>query len=139
PRPATRAAGQGLATWNLPDPPPVGLSRHIVAHHPAPPAHLLVPQPEARHWPLGRTATGEMLHTPGRVNVYGRSQAVAAWLEQLVAELVRRGPANLVVLDGVGDLVPRLKRRAVVTRLLGEQLAYLDMEASALAQGFNPL
>src|SRR5690606_2141383 len=50
-----------------------------------------------------------------------------------------RDPANLVVLDGVGDLVPHLKRRAAVTRLLGEQLAYLDIEASALAQGFNPL
>ena len=36
-------------------------------------------------------------------------------------------------------LVPRLKRKAAVTRLLGEQLAYVDMDGTSLANGFNPL
>jgi hypothetical protein len=48
-------------------------------------------------------------------------------------------PANLVVIDGAGDLVPRLKRKAAVTKLLGKELVYVDMDGPALAGGFNPL
>ncbi|RMD48668.1 MAG: hypothetical protein D6835_06135, partial [Candidatus Thermofonsia bacterium] len=34
---------------------------------------------------------------------------------------------------------PRLKRKAAVTRLLGDQLAYIDMDSASQAGGFNPL
>jgi hypothetical protein len=64
---------------------------------------------------------------------------VAEWLTYQVTQMISLDPANLVVIDGAGDLVPRLKRKAAVTRLLGEQLAYVDMDAVSLAGGFNPL
>jgi hypothetical protein len=53
--------------------------------------------------------------------------------------MVATDHANLVVIDGAGDLVPRLKRKTAVTRLLGEQLAYLDLDGPSLGGGFNPL
>jgi hypothetical protein len=47
--------------------------------------------------------------------------------------------ANLVVIDGAGDLVPKLKRKAAITQLLGEHLAYVDIDGISLTNGFNPL
>ncbi|MCP5013084.1 MAG: hypothetical protein GY942_24160, partial [Aestuariibacter sp.] len=79
------------------------------------------------------------LQVNGRVNVYGRQEAVADWLVHQVVQMISISPANLVVIDGRGDLVPKLKRKAAVTRLLGTQLAYLDMDGTSLAGGFNPL
>jgi hypothetical protein len=64
---------------------------------------------------------------------------VAEWLTHQVTQMISLDHANLVVIDGAGDLVPKLKRKAAVTRLLGEQLAYVDMDAASLAGGFNPL
>jgi hypothetical protein len=75
----------------------------------------------------------------GRVNVYGRQEAVSDWLVHQVTQMISLDSANLVVIDGIGDLVPQLKRKAAVTRLLGEQLVYVDMDSASLAGGFNPL
>jgi hypothetical protein len=64
---------------------------------------------------------------------------VADWLAYQVTGLLARNPANLAVIDGGGDLVPRLKRKAAVTRLLGERLTYVDVDGAALIEGINPL
>jgi hypothetical protein len=53
--------------------------------------------------------------------------------------MVHLNPANLVVIDGRGDLVSQLKRKVAVTRLLGEQLLYIDMDSASFVGGFNPL
>jgi hypothetical protein len=73
------------------------------------------------------------------VNVYGRQAAVADWLVHQVTQMVHLNPANLVVIDGRGDLVPQLKRKVAVTRLLGQQLAYIDMDSASFVGGYNPL
>lgn len=104
-----------------------------------PPAQLVAHEPDARRWLLGRSQAGVPLHVPGRINIYGRGEAVAEWLTYQVTQMISLDHANLVVIDGAGDLVPKLKRKAAVTRLLGEQLAYVDMDAASLAGGFNPL
>ncbi len=104
-----------------------------------PPAHLVATEPDPGRWLLGRSQSGIPLHVSGRVNIYGRQEAVADWLVHQVTQMVTLDYANLVVIDGVGDLVPRLKRKAAVTRLLGEQLAYVDIDGASLANGFNPL
>ncbi len=79
------------------------------------------------------------MHVAGRVNIYGREEAAADWMVHQVTQMVSLDPANLVVIDGAGDLVPRLKRKAAVTRLLGERLAYVNIDGASLAGGFNPL
>jgi hypothetical protein len=95
--------------------------------------------PDPGQWLLGRSRTGHLLQASGKINIYGGHEAAAAWLVHQVAQTVRVNPANLVVIDGAGDLVPRLKRKSTVTRLLGEQLAYIDIDGAAMSGGFNPL
>ena len=140
PRPG-REARRHSPVWQLPAAPPPGLTLRPVwpQPEPPPPAHLVARAPDRRCWLLGRSPAGVPLHVPGRVNLYGRQAAVADWLVQQVAQLVAVDPAGLVVIDGAGDLVPRLKRKAAVTRLLGTQLAYIDIDSAALISGFNPL
>jgi hypothetical protein len=69
----------------------------------------------------------------------GRPEAAAGWLVRQITHMIAADPGSLVVIDGSSDLVPRLKRQAVVTRLLGKRLAYLDLAGPALSGGFNPL
>ncbi len=145
--------------WRLPTEPPAGLTQRLSwnasielcrsgclqdgdvdgenAHYP--PAHLIATAPDSRRWLLGRSGDGTPLHVAGRVNIYGRQEAVAEWLVHQVTQMISNDPANLIIIDGAGDLVPRLKRKAVVTRLLGGQLAYVDIDGASLADGFNPL
>ena len=63
---------------------------------------------------------------------------MADWLVHQVTQMVAVNPANLVVIDGAGDLAPKLKRKAVVTRLLGEQLAYVGMDGVSRVAGCLP-
>jgi hypothetical protein len=134
------ANGQGgRATWQLPDKPSPGLTMQPSWNGEAPPAHLVASGPDPRCWLLGRSRTGAPLHVAGGVNLYGRQEAAAEWLTHQVTHTLAVNPANLVVIDGAGDLAPRLKRRAAVTRLMGEQLAYIDLDSDSLANGFNPL
>ncbi|MCB8980761.1 MAG: hypothetical protein H6657_25400 [Ardenticatenaceae bacterium] len=139
PQSSVKTAKEAVSTWQLPADPIPGLTArpNWQAHQPL--AHLTVTEPDSGRWLLGRSRTGTPLHVAGRVNIYGRQDAVADWLVHQVTQMVALDHANLMVLDGAGDLVPRLKRKASVTRLLGEQLAYLDIDGTSLANGFNPL
>jgi len=139
PQPSAKATKEGAGIWLLPPNPASGLTAQPYwnGHHP--PARLAVTEPDPGRWLLGRSQSGTPLHVAGRVNIYGRQEAVAEWLVHQVTQMVALDHANLMILDGAGDLVPRLKRKAAVTRLLGEQLAYVDMDGTSLANGFNPL
>jgi len=139
PQPPSTGPGRGPATWQMPDNPPPGLTLKPSWDSQPPSAYLVATEPDPRRWPLGQSSTGVPLHISGRVNIYGRGEAVADWLVHQVTRLVTVNPANLVVIDGAGDLVPRLKRKAAVTRLLGKQLIYVDMDGDSLTGGFNPL
>lgn len=120
-------------------PPPVGLSmkpswngRHAPAERPATTA-------SASGWPIGQSRDGTSMFAGDRVNLYGSGDAVAGWLARLVEHLLREKPRGLIVLDGKGDLVPALKRKAAVTRLLGKELTYVDIDGATVAGGLNPL
>lgn len=136
--PASPPEEEDLA-WALPQTPPLGMTTRPEWNGAGPPAHLVATGPDDGRWLLGRTGDGRLLSAAGRVNVYGRREAVADWLAYQVTGLLARNPANLVVIDGGGDLVPRLKRKAAVTRLLGERLTYVDVDGAALIEGINPL
>lgn len=139
PEPVSSKPGRDPATWRLLDNPLPGLTLMPSWNGQQPPAHLVATEPDPRRWLLGRSQSGTPLHVSGRINIYGRQEAVADWLVQQVTQMVTMDHTNLVVIDGAGDLVPRLKRKAAVTRLLGEQLAYVDIDGASLANGFNPL
>jgi len=139
PQPAFAGPGCGPAAWHLPVNPPPGLTTRPSWDGVQPPAHLVANEPDPRRWLLGRSQSGVPLQVAGRINIYGRREAAADWLVNQVAQMVAVDYANLVVIDGAGDLVPKLKRKAAVTRLLGEQLAYVDIDGASLADGFNPL
>ncbi len=132
-------ADPSASSWHLPATPPPGLTRTPSWNGQEPPAHLTAGTPDPHAWLLGRSRSGRLLQAPGRINIYGRRGAAAEWLTQQIAQMLAVEPANLVVIDGAGDLVSRLKRKAVVTRLLGDRLAYLDMDSASLSNGFNPL
>lgn len=133
------AVNSQTAVWSLPEPPLPGLTTRLSWPEQSPPANLIANGLDSTCWPLGRTHTGISLDISGRVNIYGRQEAVAEWLVQQVTQIVSSNPTNLVVIDGAGDLVPRLKRKTAVTRLLGEQLSYIDIDGVSLTSGFNPL
>jgi hypothetical protein len=137
--PAPPADNHEHLRWHLPDEPPTGLRLQPFWNGQGPPAHLLVPADEAHHWPLGQARDGRLLQAPGRINVYGDGGAVAEWLVHVVLRALSMDPAGLIVVDGAGDLVPRLKRKQQVTRLLGRRLTYIDIDGAAVAGGFNPL
>ena len=139
PQPPSAESGRGPAAWRLPGAPLPGLTAHPSWNGQQPPMHLVATEPDPRRWLLGRSQAGIPLHISGRVNIYGRQEAVADWLVHQVTQMITLDHANLVIIDGAGDLAPRLKRKAAVTRLLGEQLAYVDIDGTSLANGFNPL
>jgi hypothetical protein len=91
------------------------------------------------NWPLGIGPEKTMLYGAGPVNLYGRRDAAASWLVQLVATLLTEKPAGLVVIDGAGDLVPVLKRKPLVTQRLGRGITYVDVDGAVVAGGINPL
>lgn len=128
--------GADVPTWTLPETPPLGLSLTASwPSHPAPESLLVAPDPT--RWLLGWDSAGNLLSTPGRVNVYG--SAAADWLVPQLGHTLTAGHAGLVILDGKGDLVPQLKRKAAVTKLLGNGLSYVDLDNPALVDGLDPL
>lgn len=139
PQPVSSESNKSRTAWRLPENPLPGLSAQPSWNGQRPPEHLVATKPDSQRWLLGRSYTGVPLHVSGQVNIYGRQEAIADWLAHQVTQMVTLDHANLVVIDGAGDLVPRLKRKAAVTRLLGEQLAYVDIDGASLAGGFNPL
>lgn len=137
PRPKGKEVGG--SAWQLPENPPVGLSNQPHWSDHRPPAALMASQSDSLSWPLGHTRSGIPLQAKGQLNIYGRQEAVADWLVYQVTQMLTVNPANLVVVDGIGDLVPQLKRKTAVTRLLGEQLTYVDIDGATLTNGLNPL
>ncbi|MCP4428277.1 MAG: hypothetical protein GY803_27635, partial [Chloroflexi bacterium] len=104
-----------------------------------PPEALTAAAPDPTRWLLGRALAGEPLQASDRLNLYGQTDALSEWLSHMIGHTLAQNHANLAVIDGAGTLAPRLKRRETVTRLLGEQLLYLDMDSAIVANGFNPL
>ena len=140
PRPeknAERPDHRKRTEWSLLSIPPPGVALTPAGERGEPPARLL--GAGRNRWPLGLAAGGQPLSAPGQINVYGRQDAVAAWLVEMVTTVVRADLAGLVVLDGAGDLAPALKRREAVTRLLGNGLTYLDLDEEGMEEVFNPL
>lgn len=138
PRSRTAQHGAATASWQMPSPPPPGLSRQSLWSE-LPPASLVAAAPDPARWLLGRTPQGAPLHVAGQVNVYGRAEAAADWVVHLATQMAALQPAGLIVLDGRGDVVPQLKRKETITRLLGEKLIYVDLDGPSLVTGFNPL
>lgn len=126
------------ACWQLPANPLSGISLQSTSWD-AVPARLVTPPTAGRSWCLGYLPEGLPIQVNGAVNVYGRQEAVAEWLTHQITQMLAVDHAGLVVIDGAGDLVPHLKRKATITRLLGEQLRYIDLDANVLTTGFNPL
>lgn len=132
-------AAPGEANWRFPMPPEVGLSaqaRWPATAVPAAPAALRASEQGDGDWLLGWGADGEMLAAAGRVNLYG--EAAAAWLAPQLIQTIAAGYSGLVVLDGVGEVAQQLKRQALVTRLLGRGLTYVDIDGLNIS-GFDPL
>ncbi len=127
--------------WELPQPASAGLSLRFPMDSMSapPPTQFTGIAPSSQNWPLGRTLEGKMLQVAGCLNLYGRQNSVAAWLVHLVTDRVTANPSRLVVLDGFGDLVPQLKRKAAITKLMGDRLTYLDIDGVSGENGFNPL
>lgn len=90
-------------------------------------------------WPLGYTLDGKPLYATGNVNLYGRGDAIRDWLTVQLTQMLTTNPAQVVVIDGVGDLVPQLKRKAVLAPLFGEQIRYVNIDGGTQQSGFNPL
>ena len=130
-------AEKGVRLLSLPQPPPVGLGLDGTWPSLSPLADLLAARPEPDRWLLGWGEAETMLSTAGNVNLYG--SYAADWLTRQLTHTLAVHHAGLVVLDGRGDLVPRLKRQAAVTRLLGRDLSYVDMDGAAVVDGFDPL
>ncbi|MCC6607020.1 MAG: hypothetical protein IT327_27685 [Anaerolineae bacterium] len=139
PQPPIKAAKAAAGLWQLPPNPAPGLTARPYWNGQSPPAHLVATEPNPGRWLLGRSQSGIPLHVSGRINIYGRQAAVADWLVAQVTQMVTHDHASLIVIDGAGDLVPRLKRKAAVTRLLGEGVSYVDIDSASLVGGFNPL
>lgn len=128
-----------LATWTLPEPgrglsqqpvwPPVG---HVAAA-------MSATQADGKKWMLGLSQEGKLLQTGGQINLYGGSEEAAGWLAQMAAHLIHQQPGNLIIIDGRGNLVPQLKRKNSILRLIGTKIHYMDMDNDLVSAGFNPL
>lgn len=126
------------AVGRFPQPAPAGLSLEASWNGQRAPAELR--RSDGRTgWPLGRSCDGVSLVAGPVVNVYGSDNSPAGWLAHLVEYLLREESSGLIVLDGKGDLVPTLKRKPAVTRLLGPQLLYVNVDGETVSGGFNPL
>lgn len=125
--------------WRLLQPPAAGLSLKPSWNGHRAQVEFSASNAGAPGWPLGRSQDGVPIYAGGSVNVYGGAGTAAGWLARLVEHLLHDKPHGLIVIDGKGDLVPVLKRKAVVTRLLGKQLTHVDVDGAVVAGGFNPL
>ena len=136
----TVVSAENKPQWSLSQHPPLGIST-TACWEPQPiREHLFVDEPSSDVWLLGRTQQGDLIQSGSRrVNLYGRQEAVAHWLTQLVVQSIWVAPANLIVIDGTGDLVPNLKRKTTIASGLGETIRYIDLDSSTAVTGFNPL
>jgi hypothetical protein len=121
----------------LPAKPPMGLARqpqwdnYLSAAQFAPPA--------AAPWLLGYTAGGQLVATTGKVGIYGKPDRMNDWLTQQLQATLKHDTAHLVVIDLDGQVISALKRKPIVTRLLNEQIRYLDLAGETIPTPLNPL
>ncbi|MCC6602868.1 MAG: hypothetical protein IT327_06640, partial [Anaerolineae bacterium] len=97
PQPPVKAAKAAVGLWQLPPHPEPGLTARPYWNGQSPPAHLVATEPDPGRWLLGRSQSGIPLHVSGRVNIYGRQEAVADWLVHQVTQMVTHDHASLIV------------------------------------------
>jgi hypothetical protein len=121
-------------TWDLPTP-VLGIATRPKWSAPTPPELLSEGEED---WMLGQSPDG--LRLGGRqVQVLGADDSAAEWLSRLVLTRLTRKQSNLVVIDGRGDLVPRLLSNPSIARLRSaKQVTYLDVNVAGQG-GVNPL
>lgn len=141
PLPPDAKSRESPPNWELPQPAPPGLALRFPwgSLSAAIPKQFTDVARGSQNWPLGRTLDGKMIQVPGYLNLYGRQDSVADWLVYQVTDRVVANPSRLVVLDGFGDLVPQLKRKAAITKLMDDRLTYMDIDSVSGISGFNPL
>lgn len=126
-------------TWELPTP-NCGLSQQPVwplVNGAA--SELTAVNPDNDKWLLGLSSEGIPLQAGGSLNLYGGREESASWLIEMCTQLIRQQPGNLIIIDGFGNLVPQLKRKNSILRLINSQLNYMDMDNEVVSNGFNPL
>jgi hypothetical protein len=130
--PTTAAVnGHTPGLWRLP-PPVLGLALRPQWR---PPLSLDLPAAAAEQvggeaWLLGRNVNRQPVYGQ-RVSVLGELDAIQQWLAQLVVAQAVCNPVGVVVIDGEGDLVPRLLTEPVIARLLQTKRA-TSVAAAAL-------
>lgn len=136
---ATKKQAKSNPVWTLPEP-GRGLNQQpFWPHGNGAAALFMADSPTTNSWLLGGSQEGRPLQAAGQINLYGGSDAAAAWLSQMATHLIRQHPGNLIIIDGRGNLVPQLKRKNSVLRSIGSRIHYLDMDNDLTATGFNPL
>lgn len=90
-------------------------------------------------WLIGYSAAGQLVSTSGQVGIYGEPATMDAWLTHQLTATLKHDTSHLVVLDLGGDVVSALKRKPVVTRLLNEQIRYLNLAGQPHPTVLNPL
>jgi hypothetical protein len=101
---------------------------------------LQLPDPvyDSETWLLGRRPSQEPFYGQ-RVSVVGELDAGRQWLARLTVAQAVRNPVGVAVIDGEGDLVPRLLAEPAVARLLQEKRA-TALDVNIVGQGgVNPL
>jgi hypothetical protein len=138
--PTTAAVnGHTPGLWRLP-PPVLGLALRPQWR---PPLSLDLPAAAAEQvggeaWLLGRNVNRQPVYGQ-RVSVLGELDAIQQWLAQLVVAQAVCNPVGVAVIDGEGDLVPRLLTEPVIARLLQTKRA-TALDVNIVGQGgVNPL
>lgn len=137
PMPPSKQVGHGTAAWKLPSPPPAGITSRPSWERWTVPQHWIATFNDPQTWVLGRSKHGP-LHLPDSLNVYGKADAACVWLAGLLEQSLADGGGNIVVIDGVGELARKLKRKATITNQFNRGLMFIDMDGVS-ARGFNPL
>ena len=138
--PAEAASGYRRGLWRLPHP-TLGLALRPPWRPPPPkqfPLRLPDPIYTSEAWLLGRRPSEEPFYGQ-RVSVVGELDAVQQWLTRLAVAQAARNPVGVAVIDGEGDLVPRLLAEPAIARLLTEKRA-TALDVNIVGQGgVNPL
>lgn len=129
----TAANGLRPGEWQMPTP-SLGISTRPTWPAPTP---LALTRADDSQWSLGR-AEDDMDLGGLRLGILGDEAAVAEWLARLVAAHSER-PVGLAVIDGQGDLIPRLLVNPSVACLLTSRQA-TSLDVNVVGQGgINPL
>lgn len=124
----------GHGSWLMPAP-SLGIATRSDWLTPATPELLLENEED---WLIGQSPDGLMLG--GRqVQILGAGDSTADWLSRLILTRLATKPTGLVVVDGRGDLMPRLLSKPRFARMRSaKQITYLDVSVAGQG-GVNPL